>query len=251
MVVTPDDEAFGGNGYSGYGPGPTHHFRSQGHQQHPMHVVSANTSPSSRPSGGSMSYAPVPQRNDSYDRMSTPGSTGMNQPNGNGFPGQFDPNLAASPAGQPFDSSKLPGRYSLDARLHPSTATATHHDRPEVGARSASVSMPVSDGITRRGTPVMVVQADGMIEESVPGQNNVIKRISRDDYFDGALFTPNNGSNAMDQALDAYGSVPSSNMPKMANQTSGSPQFAMPFEKGSRPPNEPSTGPGSEAWTRW
>ena len=104
----------------------------------------------------------------------------------------------------------------------------------------------------------MVLQADGMIEQTVqlPGQpNTTIKRMSRDGYFEGAFNGGHeNGSGGMDQALDAYVSVPASTAPKSASASS--PSFAMPFDKSSRESLEASTnnGPGSDAWNstpRW
>lgn len=246
MVVTPDDEAFGAynNGYS---------MHPQFRQPMPPTNMSANTSPAStRPPGGSIGYGAPPAR--LLDRVPTPGSAT--------FPGQLDPAITANAMSDPVSSTtntKLPGRYSLDARLH--TTSSPSLERNDLGTRSASVSMPLTDGNHHKrthGPPVMVLQADGMIEQTVqlPGQPNAtIKRMSRDGYFEGAFNGGHeNGSGGMDQALDAYVSVPASTAPKSASASS--PSFAMPFDKSSRESLEASTnnGPGSDAWNstpRW
>jgi hypothetical protein len=245
MVVTPDEAAFGTGGYPGYGPGSNHAYGSQG-QLPSTHIVSANTSPaSSRPSVGPIGYGQPPVRKDRGNKTSTPRLGGLHA-GGGSFPGQLNPNPTTIAVGQPTDASKLPGRYSLDARLQ----HADPLDRPEIGPRSASMSVPAQQGTPRhaaQGQPIMVVQADGMIEESVPGQANVIKRMSRDDYFEG-VFTPNHG---MDPAVAVYGTVPSSTTPKLPSHSTGAPSLAIPFDKANRSPNEMSNGPGSEVWPRW
>lgn len=236
MVVTPD-EAF-----AGYNNGYAMHTQFR---QPVQPAMSANTSPASmRPSGASMPYGAPPAR--PFDRM--PSSAGAT------FPGQLKPSTDSHPMSDPVSAgsnSKLPGRYSLDARLH-TTASPTL-ERTDLGTRAASVSMPLTDGSNHKRThgSVMVVQADGMIEETAPGQANSIKRMSRDDYFDGVYHGSQNGSGAMDQALDAYTAIPASQTPKSASASS--PSFAMPFEKASRQSVDASNnnGPGSEAWTRW
>ncbi|KAG7532020.1 hypothetical protein FFLO_03895 [Filobasidium floriforme] len=155
MVVTPDDEAFGAynNGYS---------MHPQFRQPMPPTNMSANTSPAStRPPVGSIGYGAPPAR--PLDRVPTPGSAT--------FPGQLDPAITANTMSDPVSSTtntKLPGRYSLDARLH--TTSSPSLERNDLGTRSAS--------------------ADGMIEQTVqlPGQpNTTIKRMSRDGYFEGAF----------------------------------------------------------------
>ena len=237
MVVTPDDEAFGGYN-NGYG------IHAQFRQPMQPNTMSANTSPAStRPSGGSIGYGAPPAR--PYGRVSTPGSAT--------FPGQLDPVTTTNTISDPATSgpnSKLPGRYSLDARLH--TTASPGLERTDLGTRAASVSMPLTEGNHKRTHgPVMVVQADGMIEETVPGQTNSVKRMSRDDYFEGVFHGSSNGSGAMDHALDAYPTMPPATTPKSASAMS--PSFAMPFDKSSRQSVDASNnnGPGSEAWTRW
>jgi hypothetical protein len=224
MVVTPDDEAYGNTGYMAYN-------QTKSANLNHSYVPSAATSPTApNKSGTGFMYGQAGTSQQGYNQSIVQ--------DGQGFPGHLQStNGIASSA-----DLKLPGRFSLDARLH------NENEREIVGPRSASLSMPI---VSSARQPVMVVQPDGMIEENIPGQQGVVKRMSRDGYFEG-VFVPN-ASGELEQAIDAYSTVngPSGQKPTEIKARMGSPTFAVPFDKVGKPGMEGPADPSSEAWSRW